>query len=206
MEFVSGLLLGFIAGVAPGPLLTLVVSQTLAYGAVEGMKVAVAPLMTDVPIIVAALLIGNALASQPIPLGILSLAGACYISWLAWESFTIRVNDRTNEQMAKSLRKGILTNFLNPHPYLFWMTVGTPLLLKTWNTGYWEAILWLFGFYLMLVGAKMGIAVLTGYSRQFLHGRAYLWLNRCLGLVLLFFAIVLLRDGITLIVDGLSPG
>ena len=79
------------------------------------------------PIILAALLIGNALASQPIPLGLLSLAGACYISWLAWESFTIRVDDRTSEQMAKSLRKGVLTNFLNPHPYLFWMTVGTPL-------------------------------------------------------------------------------
>jgi len=56
----------------------------------------------------------------------------------------------------------------------------------------------------MLVGSKMGIALLTGYSRQFLHGRGYLWLNRSLGLVLLFFALVLLKDGLSMIMAGLS--
>jgi threonine/homoserine/homoserine lactone efflux protein len=206
MDFISGLLLGFVAGVAPGPLLALVVSQTLTYGVTEGVKVAVAPLMTDVPIVLAALLIGNALASQPFPLGLLSLAGAGYISYLAWESFRIRLDDSPTDRVAKSLTKGILANFLNPHPYLFWMTVGTPLLLKTWENGPGGAIFWLFGFYLMLVGSKMGIALLTGYSRQFLYGRGYLWLNRCLGLILLFFAVVLLKDGMFLIMDGLSQG
>lgn len=163
------------------------------------MKVAVAPLITDVPIILAALLIGSALSSQPIPLGLLSLAGAGYISYLAWESFRITLDDSPTDQTAKSLTKGILANFLNPHPYLFWMTVGTPLLLKTWENGPGGAIFWLFGFYGMLVGAKMGIALLTGYSRQLLYGRGYLWLNRALGLVLLFFAVVLLKDGLSVL-------
>jgi len=204
MELISGLLLGFVAGVAPGPLLALVVSQTLTYGVTEGVKVAVAPLITDVPIVLAALLLGSALASQPIPLGLLSLTGAGYISYLAWESFTIKLDESPPDKAAKSLTKGILANFLNPHPYLFWMTVGTPLLLKTWENGPGGAIFWLFGFYLMLVGSKMGIALLTGYSRQFLHGRGYLWLNRSLGLVLLFFALVLLKDGLSMIMAGLS--
>jgi len=204
MDFVSGFLLGFVAGVAPGPLLALVVSQTLTYGVTEGVKVAVAPLITDVPIVLATLLIGNALASHPFPLGLLSLAGAGYISYLAWESFSISLDDAPNDQMARSLTKGILANFLNPHPYLFWMTVGTPLLLKTWENGPGGAIFWLFGFYMMLVGSKMGIALLTGYSRRFLYGRGYLWLNRALGVVLLFFAVVLLKDALSLIMAGLS--
>jgi threonine/homoserine/homoserine lactone efflux protein len=206
MDFISGLLLGFVAGVAPGPLLALVVSQTLTYGVTEGVKVALAPLITDVPIVLAALLIGNALASHPFPLGLLSLAGAGYISYLAWESFSIRLDDSSTDQAAKSLTKGILANFLNPHPYLFWITVGTPLLLKTWKNGPGGTIFWLFGFYVMLLGAKMGIALLTGYSRQFLHGRGYLWLNRCLGVVLLFFAVVLLKDGLSMIMAGLWQG
>ncbi len=202
----SGFILGFTAGVAPGPLLTLVVSQTLRYGAIEGIKVAAAPLITDLPIILLALLIGSVLAVHPVPLGGLSLAGALYICWLAWESFTIRMDVSSSDQRAKSLMKGILTNFLNPHPYLFWITVGTPLLLKTWNVGPWGAVFWLFGFYGMLVGSKMGIALLTGYSRRFLHGKGYLWLNRCLGVILLLFAFLLAKDGLALIMDGMSKG
>ncbi len=201
----SGLLLGFAAGVAPGPLLTLVVSQTLTHGVREGCKVAAAPLMTDLPIILLALWIGSALAARPLPLGILSMAGACYIGFLAWESLNIKMADQTDARAAKSMTRGIMTNLLNPHPYLFWITVGTPLLLKTWDSGPLGAGLWLLGFYLMLVGAKIGISILVGYSRKFLYGRAYLWLNRILGLVLFFFALNLAKDGLTLIMTAF-PG
>ncbi len=197
----SGLVLGFAAGVAPGPLLTLVISQTVTYGVVEGMKVAAAPLITDLPIILLAVAIGQALAERPLPLGLLSLTGAGYICYLAWESLTLKVDQKdTAIRSPKSLVKGILTNFLNPHPYLFWITVGTPLLLKTWDVGIWGAVFWLICFYGMLVGSKIGVAVLAGYSRRFLHGSGYLWLNRILGFVLLFFAFSLAKDGLALIV------
>ncbi|MDY6953588.1 MAG: LysE family translocator, partial [Thermodesulfobacteriota bacterium] len=46
-----GIVLGLSAGFAPGPLLALVISQTLRHNAVEGLKVALAPLVTDLPII-----------------------------------------------------------------------------------------------------------------------------------------------------------
>jgi len=196
----SGLALGLAAGVAPGPLSALVVSQTLNFGVREGVKVAAAPLVTDLPIILLAVLVGNTLASRPLPLGILSLAGAGYICFLGWESIRIKPADqKSSATIANSISKGILTNLLNPHPYLFWITVGTPLLLKTWAGGAWGAMLWLIGFYLMLVGSKIGISLLVGYSRRLLYGRGYLWLNRILGLVLFFFALVLARDGLILI-------
>lgn len=195
----SGLALGLAAGVAPGPLSALVVSQTLSYGVREGVKVAAAPLITDLPIILLAALLGNTLASRPLPLGILSLAGAGYICFLGWESICIKPADQPPPaSIANSMSKGILTNLLNPHPYLFWITVGTPLLLKTWAGGVWGAMLWLIGFYLMLVGSKIGLSLLVGYSRRLLYGRGYLWLNRILGLVLFFFALILARDGLVL--------
>ena len=52
----SGMLLGLSAGLSPGPMLTLVVSQTLRHGIQEGVKVAFAPLLTDTPIVIACLL------------------------------------------------------------------------------------------------------------------------------------------------------
>ena len=51
----AGLLLGLSGGLAPGPLLTLVASETLRHGARAGISVALAPLLTDAPIILATL-------------------------------------------------------------------------------------------------------------------------------------------------------
>ncbi|MEI6633029.1 MAG: hypothetical protein WCP22_04325 [Chlamydiota bacterium] len=52
-----GVVLGLSAGLSPGPLLALVVSQTLAHGVREGVKVAFVPLVTDLPVILIALFV-----------------------------------------------------------------------------------------------------------------------------------------------------
>ncbi len=46
-----GIFIGLSAGFSPGPLMTVVISQTLHHGIKEGLKVAIAPLLTDLPII-----------------------------------------------------------------------------------------------------------------------------------------------------------
>lgn len=196
----SGIALGLAAGLAPGPLSALVISQTLSHGVREGMKVAAAPLITDLPIILLAIVVGREIAAAPMPLGLLSMAGAAYICYLGWASLNIGAGDhKPPEAGANSIFKGILTNLLNPHPYLFWITVGTPLLMKTWADGPWGALLWLVSFYVMLVGSKIGLSVSAGYFRRRLYGRGYLWLNRILGLVLFGFAGLLARDGMALL-------
>lgn len=47
---ISGIIFGLSAGISPGPLLALVISETLKFGRKEGIKVAIAPLITDIPI------------------------------------------------------------------------------------------------------------------------------------------------------------
>ena len=52
MEFLFiGLLLGLSSGISPGPLLTLVIAETLRYGLGAGIRVAITPFITDLPII-----------------------------------------------------------------------------------------------------------------------------------------------------------
>ena len=53
---VPGIVLGLAAGLAPGPLLVLVVAHSVRHGTREGVKVAIAPLITDLPIIGLAIL------------------------------------------------------------------------------------------------------------------------------------------------------
>jgi len=58
-SFLLGLSLGLGAGLAPGPLLALVIRSTLQDGAAAGVRVAFSPLVTDVPIIAIALLLAG---------------------------------------------------------------------------------------------------------------------------------------------------
>ena len=52
-----GTVLGLSAGFAPGPLLTLVISETLQHDIKSGIKIALAPIITDLPIIILTLFI-----------------------------------------------------------------------------------------------------------------------------------------------------
>lgn len=59
-----GAFLGLAAGTSPGPLLAVTISETLRYGKWEGIKIAVSPLITDLPIILAVLFVLSHLTSS----------------------------------------------------------------------------------------------------------------------------------------------
>ncbi len=199
----SGAVLGFWAGVAPGPLLTLVITETLRYGHRAGARVALSPLITDFPIIALTLYALSTLASVSGALGVVSFAGAVLLLWMAWETFTAKpFKVKGSTAKAHSLRKGVLTNFLNPHPYLFWLTVGGPLLYSANDAvGLVGPALFLALFYVMIVMSKLAVAYLTAKSRSFLSGPLYTWLLRLLSAALVFFAFLFIRDGWTIIVS-----
>jgi threonine/homoserine/homoserine lactone efflux protein len=199
INFTSGLLLGLAAGLAPGPLLTLVISQALSHGTREGVKIALAPMISDAPIILATLLLVSYLQANPWPLGLLSCFGALFILRLAFHSFCAKIPEGPTAAAANSWVKGTLVNLLNPHPYLFWLTVGTPFLAKAWIRSPGNALLWVFGFYVALVGSKIVLAVLAGKSRTFLNPGKLAWINRALGVMLVIFAVLLARDGLRLV-------
>jgi threonine/homoserine/homoserine lactone efflux protein len=195
VSFLSGLLLGLAAGVAPGPLLTLVVSQTLRFGTTEGLKVALAPLLTDLPIVLVSVLLLSRLLDSGTVFGIISLTGALYLGFLALEALrTQPVETDFSDANPKSWRRGALVNFLNPHPYLFWMTVGGPLILKGMQKDPISPLLFVIGFYILLIGSKLFLAGVIGRYRGFLSSRAYVSVVRVLGLVLAGLGLFLLRD------------
>jgi threonine/homoserine/homoserine lactone efflux protein len=53
--FLSGLSFGLAAGLKPGPLGVIVIQQALSRGLLAGVRASLAPLITDGPIIIAAL-------------------------------------------------------------------------------------------------------------------------------------------------------
>ena len=198
-----GLVLGLSAGLAPGPLLAFVISQTLKYNVKEGLKVALAPLITDLPIILVTLFLLTKLSNFKMALGMISFLGGAFILYLSYESVQTKPLEVTDQETkAHSLKKGALVNALNPHPYLFWFSVGSPTMLKAQAESNLGAVAFVTTFYICLVGSKICLALVVGKSRAFLEGRMYVYTMRVLGVLLFLFALLLFRDGLRLI--GLS--
>ena len=195
-----GLVLGLTAGLSPGPLLTLVIAETLTHGFSSGVKVALAPIITDAPIVILTFLVSTQLSDIDNLLGFISLIGGCYVLYMAYETTMQRKQKSTPaESKSKSLTKGVLTNALSPHPYLFWFSVGAPTVAKSIGFSYIAPILFIGGFYLFLVGSKVLLAVLVGKSGSFLRGTTYIYTMKFLALTLGLFSIVLFSDGLRLL-------
>ena len=201
IEYLSaGTLLGLAAGFAPGPLLVLVLSETLRHDIRAGIKVSIAPLITDVPIIVISLLVLNRLAHFKTILGGVSILGGLFILYLGYDSIKTKGLELNLPPAGfNSFKKGVITNALNPHPYIFYMTVGAPIILKAINQNFLSAVLFIGSFLIFLVGAKVLLAVVVEHSRAFLKGPVYIWIIRILGAFLVFFSIMLFHDGLRLL-------
>ena len=200
--FIAGSALGLAAGFAPGPLLTMVISQTIGYGFKEGVKTAFTPLITDLPvIIVATFLVSGIYTLKPL-LGLVSLAGGILLCYLALQNLKQRpVHNSESACQPNSIVKGALINALSPHPYLFWITVGSPIILAAYAQSSASAAAFVMGFYACLIGAKIILAYLVVQTRSFFSGQPYVWLMRLLGLVLLVFALFLFKDGLVLLLE-----
>ncbi len=195
-----GAVLGLYAGFSPGPLLALTLSETFRHGRSAGMKVALAPVATDLPIILATVFVLSRFSGFHEVLGGVSLVGGGFLVYLAWgcmrtEGGEVEVNGITTG----SFVRGVLANVLSPHPYLFWFSVGGPLIIRAWEQNATAPLAFVGGFYTLLVGSKMLLAVLTGRFRAFLSGRVYLYIMRVLGLMLLALALTLFQDGLELL-------
>jgi threonine/homoserine/homoserine lactone efflux protein len=196
----AGIILGLSAGFAPGPLLALIVSETLAHDIKAGVKVALAPILTDLPIILITLFILAKLSRFQHILGLISLAGGCFILFLGIKNMSIKgVQINSRRAAPKSLQKGILVNALSPHPYLFWFSVGGPTTIRALEVSPGAAISFILSFYLLLVGSKIVLAVMVGKSRSFLQGNKYIYTMRLLGCILIILSAFLFRDGLRLL-------
>ncbi len=194
--FALGLSMGLSAGISPGPLLALLVTASLRSGLAGGLRVALAPLITDAPIIgLSVLLVGSL---PPEALRWVSTMGGLVVIWMGVETMrSVRAAALPSDPSAQAdpereLWRGVMVNALNPHPYLFWTTVGGPALVSGWQITPWFALAFLVPFYTLLVGSKMTIAWLV--SRQ-AGGLSLVWYRR----VLIGCGVLMLAMGAVLI-------
>ncbi len=193
----QGMVLGLWAGISPGPLFALVISESLEHGTAAGLKVAVSPLLTDLPIIIVSVAVLNKVSDIDAVMGAVSAAGAVLLLMMGVKTLS-RPQEAASLESGSSnaLVKGILINAISPHPYLFWITVGAPFTLKAMDRSALTAAGFILGFYVFLVGSKMGLAIIVGRIRTFLATKAYRILLKGLGVILIGFSFLLFKEAI----------
>ena len=190
--------IGLVSGVSPGPVLTLVVAETLRGGWPRGAPVAAGPLLADGPIVLLAVTLLAQVPPGLVP--ILSIVGGLFLVYLA---ITVGVGGRRAtlpRGQRLSARGGFLTGLLarglSPHPYLFWLLVGGPTLLQASRSDVWSAAAFLVGYYATIVGSNVGLALVLQRWIGLLSDRLYRGVLCLSSLVLAAYGALLLGQGI----------
>ena len=169
----QGIGYGMAAVAQPGPFQAYLIGQATRHGWRRTLPAALAPLVSDGPMLVIVLLVLN-----QIPLSVqrvLYVAGGLYVLYLAWNAFRgWRTYDDSEPDSSstgtESLRHAALVNVLSPSPYLFWSLVTGPILIAGWRETPANGIGFLVGFYLaMILGMGTVILLFSSASRLGRH-------------------------------------
>lgn len=195
--FVQGVTLGFSAAVSPGPFQAYLLSQATAHGLKKTVFAAFAPLVSDGPIILFLVVL---LSQTPDWfLRGLNIAGGMFLLYLAYGAFrTFQTYTGTTTVVTadRSIFKAAVMNALSPGPWLFWSVLAGPILVQAWQTSLLDALVFLFGFYALLVGGNLLFIALFAGTRH-LGAAATRTLNLVAAAALAVFGLFQLWRGVT---------
>jgi threonine/homoserine/homoserine lactone efflux protein len=203
----QGFLLGLASGLAPGPLLTLVIKETLQHGFAAGVRVAFAPLITDGLMIAVFWTLYETAFRIDRALGWIGIAGGVFLLVLAYECIRAKRPEAGEpDAKARSLAYSVTVNLLNPAPYLFWSAVGAPILVRANQTAGYLPIVFVASFFVTIIGAKVAVALLLARSARRFSTRAYRAVMIATGTALIGLAAWFFADGVHRIVGGAALG
>lgn len=197
-ELITAFTFGLGAGVAPGPLQAVVITSTLQRGFGAGWRVAMGPLLTDTPIIALSIAFLSTLPGGALD-GMAIAGGMLLVALGIWSVRTEEAEASEHEAVAgrADLWRGAAVNLLNPHPWIFWLGAGAPLVLSAWRRSPALAVGVLAVFYGLLIGLKVVTAWLVARARRRLSP---LWRKRLVwlgGVLLAVGGVLVAWQGIT---------
>src|SRR5512142_1306653 len=148
-----GISLAFAAAIQPGPLQAYLLSSVAQHGWKRTLPGALSPVLSDAPIILAALFLLTRLPDGAARL--LQAAGGLLLLYFAWHGYLDWRRGPAPElaetgRASRTLLEAIGVNLLNPSPWLGWSLVMGPALLAAWQASPATGIAFLVSFYCVL--------------------------------------------------------
>ncbi|UCE13518.1 MAG: LysE family transporter [Candidatus Heimdallarchaeota archaeon] len=216
-DILNALILGITLGLTPGPIIFLLISETLNKGSRGGLSVLIGTLLVDTSIIIPVSLIASLIFQDfqlilrvlggtfLILIGILTirnaLLGANHVIKTEFPSY--KTEDKRNDINPKNLRstfsevkvsflKGLMFQILNPMAYIFWVTVGISQTLVITNE-YGSLFFFLFPltFWIAIVSVELFWVLLAVKAQSVLSSRWYSIIQVCCGLILIYLGLMI---------------
>lgn len=195
----TAFVLGLFAGLAPGPYTTMVAGTALERGFKAGAVLALTPLITDIPpLLFSAFLLEHLGWTALTVLGIVGGAVILVVGvrFLRGHKKGALIaappveGDPQPPRRRQSAQVGhvIVSTLVNPSPWVFWLVVASPLLLRAWNRSATEGLLFVAVLFTTNISTASSLAWIASHSRKLLNPD---WQRRALKLV-----------GVALVVGG----
>ncbi len=159
---------GFAAAIQPGPLQAYLLSSVAQRGWRHTLPAALAPLLSDGPVILTVLLVLTRLPDTAAR--VLQGAGGLLLLYFGWSSYRqwrrgpVAAGE-TGGPAPRTLLEAAGINILSPNPWLGWTMVLGPGLLAAWQDSLAAAIALLVSFYGVIVSMTALLIVLLGATR-----------------------------------------
>jgi len=169
-ELLGNVLLGsalaFGAAIQPGPLQAFLLSRVLATGWRRTLPACLAPLLSDGPIAILAVLVLRRL--PPAVQHVLRVGGGLLLLHLAVGAFRAwrKPTSASPEVTApRTLLEAVAVNLLNPNPYLGWALVLGPAVVAAWGRHPAYAAGFVAAFYATMLVTLAAFVLLAGTAR-----------------------------------------
>ena len=188
---IAGTTLGIVEGIKPGPLLTMVIRETLSGGLRAGLWTAAAPIFTDGPLVIFSLFAAAWIATNPSALLVITLAGAIFLAQMGYECFGLEPPnmDEDAPPPTGSFLRGIITNLLNPNVYVFWFLIGGPLMASAADEEILAPIAYAITFLVTIMLTKATIAYAIHRASGNISATVYRRLLAICGIVMIGFSL-----------------
>ncbi len=189
-----GFALGLFAGMVPGPFLTLVATTSLQNGLRAGVRVALIPLLTEIPVLLVSVFVLTQLSNSV--LRWIGVAGGVLVLYMAWKVERDARDAGFGGGEIESLRghylRVALVGLLGPAPWVFWFLIAGPLFLNRWHVSPWHGLGFVVAFFLCFVGMMILVAWGVASGRKKMSRKWYRRALRGAGVVLAVVGCVLI--------------
>ena len=186
---IKGLGLGIYAGLLPGPTQAFILSKTVRNGWQRSLLLALVPLVSDLPIALLFCLFVSTFSPKIITY--IQIVGGAYLIYLGiqtWISTRKDIVEDVKEEEPRGFWQTVGINLGNPNVYVFWGTIGAPIVVSGWGNSPAWGMAFVVGMYSMLILVTAATILLFGLTGSF-SGAVRRWILLALAVVVIGFGI-----------------
>ncbi len=167
----TAFILGVFAGMAPGPYTTMVAATGFERGFRAAIPLAAAPLFTDlVPLIVTSLILTQLSATALSAIGVVGGAAVIGIGGLLLWKHRPGYTPPEVHGAPPTVRLWhvVVSTSLSPAPWLFWLSIASPLFLRAWTQDRVYGAAFLVVLFATNIGSALSLAWLASHGGRVL--------------------------------------